>query len=106
MIKQSAAVAALLLGLGSAAHALEFQPLGAGSLGVGGAGVARSYGAMAPYWNPAGLAFAPKAATVSLTAGVGIQPKGKLAQDLDNLNTTHKAWNTDQTNLIKANALA
>ncbi len=106
MIKRSAALAVILLGVASAAQALEFQPLGAGSLGVGGAGVARTYGAMAPYWNPAGLAFAPKSLTVSLTAGVGIQPKGKLAQDLDDLNTTHNAWNSDQTNLTKANALA
>jgi len=106
MIKRSAALAAILLGLGSAAHALEFQPLGSGSLGVGGAGVARSYGAMAPYWNPAGLAFAPKTVTVSLTAGAGIEPKGKLAQDLDDLSTAHSAWNGDQTNLTKANVLA
>ena len=106
MIKRSAALAVILLGVASAAQALEFQPLGAGSLGVGGAGVARTYGAMAPYWNPAGLAFAPKTVTVSLTAGVGLQPKGKLAQDLDDLNTTHDAWNSDQANLTKANALA
>ena len=93
MIKRSAAVTAIILGLGSAAHALEFQPLGAGSLGVGGSGVARSYGAMAPYWNPAGLAFAPKTVTVALTAGVGIRPEGKLAQDIDDLSTANNAWN-------------
>jgi hypothetical protein len=106
MIKRFAAAAVVLLGLSPAAHALEFQPLGAGSLGVGGAGVARNYGALAPYWNPAGLAFAPKTVTVSLVAGVGLEPKGKLAQDLDDLSTTHKAWDSDQTNLTKANALA
>jgi hypothetical protein len=93
MIKRSAAVTAIILGLGSAAHALEFQPLGAGTLGVGGSGVARTYGAMAPYWNPAGLAFAPKTVTVELTAGVGIKPEGKLAQDIDDLATANKAWN-------------
>jgi len=98
MIKRFTAVAVILLGLAPAAHALEFQSLGAGSLGVGGAGVARNYGAMAPYWNPAGLAFAPKTVTVALTAGVGIQPEGKLAQDIDDLNTANKAWNSaDQT---------
>lgn len=106
MIRKSAAIATLLLGLGGTAHALEFQPLGAGSLGVGGAGVARTYGAMAPYWNPAGLAFAPKTVTVSITGGVGVSPRGKLAQDLDDLDTSYNAWNADQANLDKANALA
>jgi hypothetical protein len=106
MIKRSAALAVLLLGLASAAHALEFQPLGAGSLGLGGAGVARNYGAMAPYWNPAGLAFAPKSVTVSLSAGAGIQPQGKLAQGLDDLSRTKTAWDADQTNLSKTTALA
>ena len=106
MIKRSAALVVILLGFGSAAQALEFQPLGAGSLGVGGAGVARSNGAMAPYWNPAGLAFAPKTVTVSLTAAAGLKPEGVLAQDLDTLSKTHTAWNADQTDIPKATALA
>jgi hypothetical protein len=100
MIKRSAALTVILLGLASAAQALEFQPLGSGSLGVGGAGVARTYGAMAPYWNPAGLAFAPKSVTVSLTAAAGITPEGKLAQDLDDLSKAKKAWdNSNQSDL-------
>lgn len=110
MIKRSAALAVILLGIGSAAHALEFQPLGSGSLGVGGAGVARTYGAMAPYWNPAGLAFAPKTVTVSLTAGAGIRPEGNLAQDIDNLNSAKKGWDhanqADISSLPQALALA
>ena len=106
MIKQSMAAAVVLLGMASAAHALEFQSLGAGALGVGGAGVARTYGSMAPYWNPAGLAFAPKSVTVSLSAGGGLEPKGRLAQDLDDVSTTHNAWDSDQANQVKANALA
>ncbi|GFO58989.1 hypothetical protein GMST_13140 [Geomonas silvestris] len=105
MIRRSAAVAAILLGIGSTAHALEFQPVGAGSLGVGGAGVARTYGAMAPYWNPAGLAFAPKTATVSLTAGVGLNTRGKLAEDLDNLVKANDAW-TGAQNQGTADGLA
>ncbi|GFO67758.1 hypothetical protein GMLC_13370 [Geomonas limicola] len=105
MIRRSAAVAAILLGIGSTAHALEFQPLGAGSLGVGGSGVARTYGAMAPYWNPAGLAFAPKTVTVSLTAGAGLNTHGKLAEDLDNLVKANDAWNGTQ-NQTNADALA
>lgn len=106
MIKRSAAVAILLLGLGSTAHALEFQPLGSGSVGLGGAGVARNVGAMAPYWNPAGLAFAPKTVTVSLSAGVGLEPRGRLAEDLDNLSGAYDTWNSNQTNLAAGNALA
>jgi len=105
MIKRSAAVAAFLLGLGSTAQALEFQPIGSGSVGVGGAGVARTTGAMAPYWNPAGLAFAPKTTTVSITAGVGLKPQGKLTEDLDNLNKANDAWNGTQ-NQTNADALA
>lgn len=105
-MKRSAALALVLLGLGSAAHALEFQPLGSGSVGVGGAGVARNFGAMAPYWNPAGLAFAPRTVTVSLTGQVGIEPHGKLAEDLDNLNKTYNAWNGNQTSIPAGNTLA
>jgi hypothetical protein len=106
MIKHAAAVAVIVLGLASASQALEFQPLGTGSLGVGGAGVARNYGAMAPYWNPAGLAFAPKTVTVSLSVGAGLKPEGVLAQDLDTLSTTQSAWNSDQSNPGKTQSLA
>ena len=106
MIKHAVTAAVLVLGLASASQALEFQSLGTGSLGVGGAGVARNYGAMAPYWNPAGLAFAPKSVTVSLSVGAGLKPEGMLAQDLDSLSTTHSAWNSDQSNPTKAQSLA
>ena len=106
MIKHAATAAVIVLGLASASQALEFQSLGTGSLGVGGAGVARNYGAMAPYWNPAGLAFAPKSVTVSLSVGAGIKPEGMLAQDLDSLSSTQTAWNSDQSNSNKAQSLA
>jgi F plasmid transfer operon, TraF, protein len=106
MIKHFAAITLILFGLSSAAHALEFQPVGNGSLGVGGAGVARTYGSMAPYWNPAGLAFAPQTVTVSLTAGVGLQPGGKLAQDLDGLITAYDTYNSDQTNPANVDTFA
>jgi hypothetical protein len=71
--------------------------MGNGALGVGGAGVARSFGAMAPYWNPAGLAFSDKTVSVSVAGGVGLIPGKKLAEDLDNLSTNFNAWNNDQT---------
>lgn len=105
MVRRIAVMATALVAVGGSAHALEFQALGNGSVGVGGAGVARNTGAMAPYWNPAGLAFSQKTVTVSITAGAGLEPEGNLAQDLDNLNKTYKAWNADQTNTANANAL-
>ena len=84
--------ALVLLAFCQSAQALEFQAVGNGALGVGGAGVARTSGAMSPYWNPAGLAFAEKTVSVSISAGVGLEPGKKLAEDLDNLSTVYKAW--------------
>jgi hypothetical protein len=97
MFRRLAVLSLAIIGLCQSAHALEFQSIGNGALGVGGAGVARSFGAMAPYWNPAGLAFADKTVSVSVSGGVGLMPGKKLAEDLDNLSTTYKAWNNDQT---------
>ena len=107
MLKRCAVLSLALFGLCRSAHALEFQAIGNGALGVGGAGVARTFGAMAPYWNPAGLAFADKTVSVSVAGGAGIIPGKKLAQDLDNLSTTYKAWNNNETigtaqNLVSA----
>lgn len=39
----------------TAANALEWMPMGARALGMGGAGVAETNGPMASYWNPAAL---------------------------------------------------
>ena len=58
MRKLIMAMAAISIFMTSAAFAAEFQPLG--TLGMGGAGVARNQGAYASYWNPAGLAFEEK----------------------------------------------
>ena len=114
MKKMMAAIALVGLSLPVMANALEFQPVGNGALGVGGAGVARTNGAMAPYWNPAGLAFAEKTVSVSITAGVGLSPGKNLAGDLDNLSTKYDAWDksvknssysslsADTTNLVAA----
>ncbi len=92
MKRTKIAAALLCLSMPLVAQALEFQAVGNGALGVGGAGVARTIGAMSPYWNPAGLAFAEKTVSVSLTAGVGLEPGKKLAQDLDDLSKTYKDW--------------
>jgi len=106
MMKRSVVAAFAILGMCQSAHALEFQAVGNGALGVGGAGVARSDGAMSPYWNPAGLAFAKKTVTVSLTAGAGLQPEKKLAEDIDNLKTTYNAWHGNQSDTTAQNNLA
>jgi hypothetical protein len=106
MFRRFAVLSLAIFGFCQSAHALEFQAIGNGALGVGGAGVARSYGAMAPYWNPAGLAFADKTVSVSVVGGVGLMPGKKLAQDLDNLSTTYKAWNNNQTSVSDAQSLA
>ncbi|GFE61958.1 conjugal transfer protein TraF [Geobacter sp. AOG2] len=106
MLKRSVVAAVVVLGLCESGHALEFQAVGNGSLGVGGAGVARSDGAMSPYWNPAGLAFAKKSVTVSLTAGAGLQPDKKLAEDMDNMSKAYDAWNNNQADATAQTNLA
>lgn len=68
----------------STALAAEFQPLG-GALGMGGAGVARNMGPYAPYWNPAGLAFADKGFAMTLGGGVGVRVSEGLADNVDRL---------------------
>lgn len=106
MMKRSVVTAFAILSLCKSGYALEFQAVGNGALGVGGAGVARNDGAMSPYWNPAGLAFAKKTATVSLTAGAGLEPEKKLTEDIDNLSTAYKAWNSNQSDTTAQNNLA
>jgi hypothetical protein len=105
MFRRFAVLSLAIFGFCQSAHALEFQAVGNGALGVGGAGVARTFGAMAPYWNPAGLAFADKTVSVSVAGGVGLMPGKKLAQDLDNLSTTYKTWNNDQSSISDASSL-
>ena len=105
-MKRSLVAVFAILAMCRSGYALEFQAVGNGALGVGGAGVARTDGAMAPYWNPAGLAFAKKAVTVSLTAGAGLQPEKKLAEDIDTLKTAYDAWNSNQLNATAQNNLA
>lgn len=59
----------------------EFQPMG--TLGIGGAGVARTYDAYAPYWNPAGLAFSDKSFTSRVDVSVGLKVNDGLADNVD-----------------------
>lgn len=77
------AVTVLTASLSGAAMAAEFQAVGA--MGMGGAGVARDVGAYAPYWNPAGLAFATKSFSGTLGGGVGVRVSEGLADNVDRL---------------------
>lgn len=79
-------VAAVVLSVGmvGVAAAAEFQPIG--TLGMGGAGVARNMGAYASYWNPAGLAFADKTFSMTTGVGVGLRVSDGLANNVDRLS--------------------
>jgi len=84
-MKKSLLVAAALAGTVCSAHGLEFHPIGT-AVGMGGAGVANTRGAYAPYWNPAGLAFGGKDVSIKLGAGAGAQIGGSLANNVDRLS--------------------
>ena len=83
-MKRIITTAAIMAGLTGVAVAAEFQPIG--TLGMGGAGVARNMGAYAPYWNPAGLAFADKAFSTAIGAGAGLRVSEGLADNVDRLS--------------------
>lgn len=84
-MKKSLLIAAIMASSVCSAHALEFHPIGT-AIGMGGAGVANTTGAYAPYWNPAGLAFKGKDVSIKLGAGVGSQIGGSLANNVDRLS--------------------
>lgn len=74
---------ALTVAISGTSMAAEFQTIG--TMGMGGAGVARDMGAYAPYWNPAGLAFASKSFSATIGAGVGLKVSEGLADNVDRL---------------------
>ncbi|GAM08458.1 hypothetical protein OR1_00730 [Geobacter sp. OR-1] len=84
MKRSAVAATGLLLAISTTAVAAEFQPMGA--LGIGGAGVARTYDANAPYWNPAGLAFNEKDFSSRIDVSVGIKVNDGLADNVDRLD--------------------
>lgn len=49
-----------IMGLASTGYSLEFQPIGARQLGMGGVGVASTIDATAQYYNPAIFGFFAK----------------------------------------------
>jgi len=84
---------ALLTSLG---FAIEFQPLGFKSIGMGGAGVATASGSNAAYYNPALLAFHNYDAEFNLEMGIGVR-EINLVDPLDKIVNTYKLSDTIDT---------
>ena len=84
MRKTMAVLSCTTLLAASPVLAAEFQPIG-NTLGIGGAGVARTYDAYAPYWNPAGLAFNSHSFSSRLTGGAGIRISSSMAENVDRI---------------------
>jgi hypothetical protein len=84
MKKKFLAAGAALLCLSGTSFAAEFQPLG--TLGIGGAGVARQNGALTAYWNPAGGAFNDKSFSFITGAQFGAKGNDGFTQNVDRLN--------------------
>ncbi len=84
MKKIWSAVVLFGLSLPVLAQATEFQPIG--SLGFGGAGVARNTGALTAYWNPAGGAFNDTPFAMYVGAGAGVRASNGLAENVDRLS--------------------
>ncbi|MBJ6725638.1 conjugal transfer protein TraF [Geomesophilobacter sediminis] len=81
---QVLAITAALLSFAGAAHAAEWQPIG--TLGIGGAGVARQNGAFTAYWNPAGGAFNDKTFSFMTGAEFGVRGNDALTDNVDKLS--------------------
>ena len=81
MKKIGTAVALLSLSLPVMVQAMEFQPIG--TLGMGGAGVARNNGALTAYWNPAGGAFNTSPFAMNVGLGIGARGSDGLAENID-----------------------
>lgn len=111
-----------IMGICVTGYSLEFQPVGARQLGMGGAGVASSYDATAQYYNPAIFGFFGKYGKETLEnkkfginsqLGAGIRLNNNLGESLDELskidydalsNIASNATNltqSDYTNAVK-----
>lgn len=84
-MKKMLAFVSLALSMPLVAEGIEFQT--PGSVGIGGAGVARNNGALTSYWNPAGAAFGKSNLAVNAGAGAGIQASNGLTENIDLLST-------------------
>lgn len=84
-----------ILSICTIGYSLEFQPVGARQLGMGGAGVASSYDATAQYYNPAIFGFFGKQGKETLESkkfginaqlGFGVRLNNNLGESLDELS--------------------
>lgn len=78
-------IAALSFSAVGSAQSLEFKNFG--TVGIGGAGVARPPAGLESYWNPAALAFNENRKSFFLSTLVTASAKGNLIDDLDRLNS-------------------
>jgi hypothetical protein len=76
--------------------ALEFQPLG--SIGMGGAGVARTFDGTAAYWNPGALAFEADKNSFKFGGSVGYRIDDNLAVNVDRLSNLENPGDINLTN--------
>ena len=79
--------------LTSLSLAMEFQPLGFRSIGMGGAGVATASGSNAAYYNPALLAFSNYDVEFNLEVGIGMR-EVNLVDPLDKIVNTYELSDT------------
>jgi len=87
-VKRSLLVSLLIAGIVLVARpcrAVEFAPIGSEAMSMGGAGVASSRGAYAPYYNPALLAQRNNTVEVSLAVGAAVRELN-LAEHIDTLS--------------------
>lgn len=103
-MKRLLAASVVTIGLVGTAMAAEFQTIG--TMGMGGAGVARDMGAYAPYWNPAGLAFAKKSFSTTIGAGLGARVSDGLADNVDRLSKFTEGNPSTIDNLTNLNTTA
>lgn len=99
MNKTASSLIAVLL-LTAPAGAIEWHPLGARAVGMGGAGVADSRGPLASYWNPAALGRAAENAYgLQIPVGAHAALTGTVlegANDLESLKDNPLAITTDK----------
>ncbi|MEF3255011.1 MAG: hypothetical protein K6348_05540, partial [Deferribacterales bacterium] len=93
-IKKLIAMFAILM-FGVSSYAIEFQPIGARQLGMGGTGVASTMDATAQYYNPAIFGFygvegkrtlEKKKFGINGQIGAGIRLNNDLGESLDELS--------------------
>ena len=88
------AVVVLLLSAVPAAHATEWQDVGARSVGMGGVGVALpDNGPLSSYWNPAALGRYDNPSGFEIPAGAQATVDGSLIQAANNMNQIYNACN-------------